>query len=155
MPGRNTVDKFWARVDKQPDGCWEWQGCRTPKNYGVFGIKRKHWLAHRFAFYHAVGPFDPSLLVCHKCDNPPCVNPDHLFLGTQLDNIQDCLRKGRHWLSKRVNDPNPHGFAAVLCECGCGQETPRAIQTNRKIGVLKGQPRRFVAGHNRMYGRAR
>jgi hypothetical protein len=66
------------------------------KNYGHFGIARGVWqYAHRFAYAEAYGPIPDGVLVCHRCDNPPCCRPDHLFLGTAADNMQDAAHKGR------------------------------------------------------------
>lgn len=80
-------------------GCWEWRGMKTNKGYGSMGIRAKgshvHKLVHRIAYEYYVGKIPENIFVCHHCDNPPCFNPIHLFLGTQSDNLQDALRKGR------------------------------------------------------------
>jgi hypothetical protein len=85
---------FWSNVpDHLPvSQCWEWQGHRDKHGYGYF-----HGIVTRIMWVHAHGSIDPGLKVCHSCDNPPCVNPAHLFLGTQKDNIHDMCRKGRAW----------------------------------------------------------
>lgn len=76
-------------------GCWVWRGGTDGHGYGVFGALGAKWRATR-AFYEVfVGPIAAGLYVCHRCDNPPCVNPGHLFLGTQTDNMRDCSAKGR------------------------------------------------------------
>lgn len=77
------------------DGCIEWKGARNPQGYGQKCIKGKRYRTHRLAWEWANGPIPEGLFVLHKCDNPPCCNPDHLFLGTQTDNMQDMLAKGR------------------------------------------------------------
>lgn len=83
--------RFWAKVEKS-EGCWIWTGAKDWDGYGQFN----HGRATRFCWELHNGPINPpSLLVCHTCDNPPCVNPAHLFLGTVRDNAVDCSKKGR------------------------------------------------------------
>lgn len=95
MPPRATEDGFWSRIVKQPNGCWEWTGFRLKFGHGYLTYKRKQVLAHRLAYTLTFGGIPDGLHVCHKCDNPPCCNPSHLFIGTQLDNIADRDAKGR------------------------------------------------------------
>jgi hypothetical protein len=78
-------------------GCWNWTGATTPppRQYGQLYVNGKTILAHRISYVVHVGKIPQGMQVLHKCDNPRCINPDHLFLGTQKDNIQDCVRKGR------------------------------------------------------------
>jgi len=76
-------------------GCWIWIGYGTKEGYGRLGIKGKKFLAHRLSYQRFIGPIPDGLLVLHKCDEPSCVNPAHLFLGTDADNTIDKLSKGR------------------------------------------------------------
>ena len=93
------VERFWSKVDKrQPDDCWEWQGCKLPRGYGKIGSGGKHGetlLATHVAWFLSTGA-PPDEFVLHKCDNPKCVNPAHLFVGTHLDNMRDQRAKDRH-----------------------------------------------------------
>ena len=94
MSGLSHHARFVIRVDMTGDGCWEWRGSRTARGYGRFSLGRMS-LAHRAAWHLFVGPIDAGLVVMHTCDNPPCVRPSHLRLGTMADNQGDMARKGR------------------------------------------------------------
>lgn len=96
---KEVQSRFWSKVNKLTEsGCWEWTGSvNLPPvlPYGRFtlnGVVK----AHRVSWILEYGKIPDGLCVCHKCDNPRCVRPDHLFLGTHKDNQQDCLNKGRH-----------------------------------------------------------
>lgn len=106
-------DRFWAKVDRrEPDQCWPWMGWMND-DYGVIRVGGRDEKAHRAAWMVARGPIENGLVVRHTCDNPRCVNPGHLLLGTQLDNIRDRVERGRsakanpairgekHWRARR------------------------------------------------------
>ncbi len=99
---QTTEELFWEKVRKADgDACWEWQGSRSVANrYGQFSCrltptKTASLRAHRVMWVMVNGSIPPGMVVCHRCDNPGCVRPDHLFLGTLKDNARDCAAKGR------------------------------------------------------------
>lgn len=99
------MTRFWSKVDiAGPDDCWEWQAS-TNGAYGLTSYNGEVIVTHRLAWLFTNGPIPDGLLVCHTCDNPVCVNPAHLFLGTHSDNTNDAVKKGR-WVD---NSGEAHG----------------------------------------------
>jgi len=93
---RPLAVRFWEHVDKT-GSCWLWTGSKDKDGYGGFTDEnRRNIRAHRASWIIHFGPIPTGMNVCHKCDNPPCVRPDHLFLGTYQDNTIDMVNKGRH-----------------------------------------------------------
>ncbi len=110
------IARFHSKVGRldDEDKCWEWKAGRFPEGYGEFWVGSKAsggrmYSANRIAYLIHNGPFAPEMLVCHSCDNPPCCNPRHLWLGSDADNIRDKVEKGRdnnytgddHWTRKK------------------------------------------------------
>lgn len=93
----NAEERFWSKIAKAgPDECWEWKAFRNWDGYGMMYFHGRDHRANRIAWMITFGDIPKGMNVCHKCDNPPCCNPNHLFLGTQLDNMSDCAKKGRN-----------------------------------------------------------
>ena len=97
---KSLEEKFWEKVDKTEE-CWNWLAGKNKKGYGNFCVsignsRDKSWLAHRMAWTLEMGEIPNSMQVLHKCDNPSCVRPDHLFLGSNQDNVNDKMKKGRY-----------------------------------------------------------
>ncbi len=102
--------RFWKKVDKT-DSCWQWTGSTNGK-YGKIRCEDQGPLlyAHRYSYLLHYGDYDQSMQVCHHCDNPLCVRPDHLFLGTRSDNMQDAVSKGRHSSVRKTHCPHGHQY---------------------------------------------
>ena len=96
LPAKPMHERFWSKV-RVTARCWWWEGFCEPDGYGLVGLFSSLMItrAHRAAWLLTNGPIPAGLHVLHRCDNPPCVNPDHLFLGTHGDNMRDARLKGR------------------------------------------------------------
>jgi hypothetical protein len=129
--------RFWKYVDKRgPEECWPWTGARRENGYGQLAVRPlAPQKAHRLAFIIAFG-WEPDA-VLHKCDNPPCVNPRHLFGGTQKENMADAAAKGRY--ARQIQEPVKCTVRA-LAEIGMSQ---RAIA--RQVGINRRSVGRILA----------
>lgn len=97
----DCIQRFWKYANKKSNNdCWDWTGACNSGRYGMIRINRKNIGAHRFSWELHFDKIPNGLLVCHHCDNPTCVNPFHLFLGTTIDNTKDMFDKGRANKSK-------------------------------------------------------
>lgn len=148
MP-RPPRDRFAEKYETGEGGCWEWAGARNNDGYGTFWNGERYpgkdgkrggpvmILAHRWAYANLVDPIPAGLCVLHRCDNPGCVNPEHLFLGTQADNVADCAAKGRR-NQARPNRPRVYKklsaqiHAAIRERARCGE---RRSDLAREYGV--------------------
>ena len=137
---------FWKKVGP-PDrnGCRNYTGCLGSKNYGHIGRNGRIEKAHRIAWELANGRSPVDFLVCHSCDNPTCCNPDHLFLGTDADNMRDMARKGRDGFSK-----HPHVYGHLFHNrfrrghsVSIGERHSQAKLTNEQVLAIR---RRYAGG---------
>lgn len=104
------LERLIAKCKKMPNGCWEFQGfCGAPpRNYGHYSYRGKPMHAHRVAYTTAKGPIPKGMVVMHCCDNPPCCNPNHLRLGTHLENMSECRAKNRYYYAKQTHCKHGH-----------------------------------------------
>lgn len=143
MPGcppplKTEMKRFWDKVDKSDD-CWEWAATRAWDGYGLFNLCGKMQMAHRIAWILINGPIPSGLQVCHHCDNRGCVNPAHLFIGTQHDNMLDCHRKGRHPLTRLSEDD----VRFIRSATGSGVELARRFKCSKShIGRIRSREKR-------------
>jgi hypothetical protein len=106
------IERFLDKVEMIPEHpCWEWIGTIGNHGYGEITINYNFYLAHRLSWKLHFSEIPKGLYVCHKCDNKTCVNPNHLFLGTDRDNMLDKCRKGRHHNSKKTHCPRGHEYS--------------------------------------------
>jgi len=110
MKIKPAIERFEEKVEVIPDGCHVWMASLNSTGYGNFRFDGKMALAHRVSYMLYVNQIPNNLHVLHKCDNPCCVNPDHLFLGTQADNNNDCINKGRKSWQNQTHCKRGHEF---------------------------------------------
>lgn len=146
----SPVDRFWEKVDKRgPNECWNWKAATLHYGHGSFGgFPSGETQAHRISWTLHHGPIPKGLCVCHKCDNPSCVNPAHLFLGTRADNIYDMMAKGRQ-VPPRGERCAQHKLTAAQVQdikeqYATGEVSQRALAKEFKVGQQ--QIHRIVSG---------
>lgn len=121
----NVADRFWSKVDIRSDSeCWEWNAYVLNSGYGQIAVGDKQKKAHRVSWELTNGPIPDGLFVCHKCDNRKCVNPSHLFVGTQKENLADMKSKGRQ---RYVSGWKPLP----------GEQNPRAKVTKNQVVEIR------------------
>jgi predicted DNA-binding protein (UPF0251 family) len=136
MSARNTPETFWARVRKTRS-CWPWSGARNGCGYGSIRYGGVTLLTHRLAWSLTNGAVPEGLAVLHRCDNPACCNPAHLFLGTQDDNMKDCARKGRIVNADISGNANPSRMHPERLRRG--SHHPQAKLTEQDVRAIRAE----------------
>lgn len=150
---RPIEERFWAKVLKT-SGCWQWLGRPTKAGYGQLEIRRPDGsrgvlLAHRLSWEMHFGTVPDGMCICHHCDNPPCTNPDHLFLGTHADNMEDMRAKGRNFIPAGELGPAARLTASDIQEMrqrfriGAGRGAAAAAET---YGISQSHAHRILSG---------
>lgn len=129
--GTPWQDRFWANVDKSGE-CWMWAGATDRAGYGKLTVNHKLKRAHRLSYEIAHGLIPADQYVCHRCDTPGCVRPDHLFVGTPMDNVADCDRKGRTARGQRAGAAAHPERKAVGERIGTAKLTAQAVKEIRE-----------------------
>lgn len=138
---KKQIARFWSRVSVSDRfSCWEWRCARDSKGYGMTTMCGFHRV-HRLAYESFNGPIPAGLIVRHKCDNPPCCNPDHLELGTQLDNVADRVARGRNGSAKR----SANGRAKLTEEQVAFIRANRGKLLQRELGAMFGVAQAVVS----------
>ncbi len=123
-----VIARFWSYTDiRKTDECWPYRRYCRPDGYGQFTHDRVNYATHRFAYAVTYGPFEDRLSVLHKCDNPPCCNPCHLFLGLAFDNVHDAMSKGRRRREEAEDNPNALLDWAKIHEIRASRKSQRAL----------------------------
>jgi len=148
---RPIAERFWEKASRPADGCWVWQYAINNTGYGIFSESTgKCVLSHRMAWKLTHGDIPSGLFVCHHCDNPKCVRPDHLFLGTCLDNSRDMVAKGRSYWRGGGGNPNAKLSESEVVEIRNEFKTARKygffITMARRYGVCRNSIRNVIYG---------
>lgn len=130
------ASRFWAKVDKT-DSCWLWTAGKFGTGYGAIVVSRKVEKAHRISWELAHGPVPDGLYVLHKCDVRSCVNPEHLFLGSQGDNIRDAVSKGRHVAPALAGERNPSARLTAQQVQAIRESTDTGVVLSRRFGISR------------------
>lgn len=122
------VWRFWSKVTpRDAAGCTHWTAKAQNNGYGVFNVRGTVYLAHRLAYYLSNGPIPEGMHICHRCDTPSCVNPDHLFLGTPADNMDDMTAKGRRVAVRGEDVARAILTEAAVRDIRASADSPRSL----------------------------
>lgn len=137
MKFRNPISAFETCFNKGClEHCWNWKAGKSSGGYGSYSVNGKTEKAHRVSYRLYVGPIPEGMIVCHRCDNPSCVNPSHLFVGTQKDNVVDSVKKGRAKRAFGISHPRAKLTESMVLKARLKYST--GLYSLREIGDLFG-----------------
>lgn len=144
MIGDKLPERLSSRLILTEAGCWEWTGGKQTKGYGQTSYRNHRWRTHRLMYVLNVGPIPDGKMVCHTCDNRPCCNPAHLYLGDGFDNMRDASRRGRINFQKWTHCKNGHPLDVY--GKFRGEKNPRVCQMCARIRqrIYAGWPRELA-----------
>lgn len=133
------------------DSCWEWAGCLARNGYGFIRLWKSTQYVHRISFLHFKGSIPTGLEVCHTCDNRKCYNPEHLYVGTRSDNMQDAVRRGRHRAGSCRGEDSPVSKLTSSMVEGIRKRRLEGLgytALSREFGISRSQAFRIVKGES-------
>lgn len=148
MRGLTTEDRFLRKVKPVESGCHEWQSTLSKQGYGKFWFDGVQVPAHRMAYQLFAGEIPEGMMVCHRCDNPKCVNPEHLFIGTQQDNVRDMWAKGRGIGRRVLTNAHVKAIQALLADGRISQQRIASV-----VGISQVTVSRIKLGHRQYLAR--
>lgn len=128
---KEAEERFWIKVKKTKD-CWLWTAYKDKNGYGRFWFDKKLMLSHRFSWEIKNGKIKEGMFACHSCDNPTCVNPDHLFIGTCLDNMRDAKAKGKY-VGRGQYFMRDYSLKRKMENLPRGENHPNSKMTEKKV----------------------
>ena len=144
-------DRLMKYIKIMPSGCWEWQGNRHYKGYGRIQLDGKPQFAHRVSFRILKGDYQPIDLILHKCDNKPCVNPDHLYKGTKQDNARDMIERGQYhrWVGENAPLAKLNDAQVIRLRIDHASRKFSVAQLEKMYGIKKSQIHNIVTDKQR------
>jgi HNH endonuclease len=141
---------YLSRCKPNPKGCLEYQGGRNEKGYSQVSVRNKRWALTRFVYTVTYGEIPAGHMVCHRCDNPPCINPAHLYTGTMAENARDSVEKVRHFHASQTHCKHGHEFTPENTYLAKVPNRPDLIRRHCKECQRMAQRKRWYTNRDQM-----